>query len=49
MSDLIDEIAMPLEPKGLSIAEIKSARKARGEPVPSNVMMPTWKKSEGKR
>ncbi len=37
-----------LDPKGLPIAGIESARKARGEPVPSNTMMPTWKNSEGK-
>jgi carboxymethylenebutenolidase len=37
-----------LDPKGLPIAGIESARKARGEPVPSNAMMPTWKSSEGK-
>ncbi|MGH7924889.1 MAG: dienelactone hydrolase family protein [Candidatus Binatus sp.] len=36
-----------LEPKGLPIAGIESARKARGEPVPSNAMMPTWKNSAG--
>lgn len=49
MSDLIDEIAMPLDHEGLPIARIESARKARGEPVPSNAMMPTWNKSERKR
>jgi carboxymethylenebutenolidase len=37
-----------LDPKGLPIAGIESARKARGEDVPSNAMMPTWKNSEGK-
>jgi carboxymethylenebutenolidase len=38
-----------LDPKGLPIAGIESARKARGEQVPSNAMMPTWKNSEGKK
>jgi carboxymethylenebutenolidase len=37
-----------LDAKGLPIAGIESARKARGEPVPSNTMMPTWRNSEGK-
>ena len=37
-----------LDANGLPIAGIESARKARGEVVPSNAMMPTWKNSEGK-
>jgi carboxymethylenebutenolidase len=37
-----------VDPSGLPIAGIESARKARGEPVPSNAMMPTWKNSAGK-
>ncbi|MGC2760034.1 MAG: dienelactone hydrolase family protein [Candidatus Binatus sp.] len=37
-----------LDPEGLPIAGIESARKAKGEPIPSNAMMPTWKNSEGK-
>jgi carboxymethylenebutenolidase len=37
-----------LDANGLPIAGIESARKARGEAVPSNTMMPTWKNSEGK-
>jgi hypothetical protein len=31
------------------MAGIESARKARGEAIPSNAMMPTWKNNEGKR
>jgi carboxymethylenebutenolidase len=37
-----------LDASGLPIAGIEAAKKARGEPVPSNAMMPTWKNSEGK-
>jgi carboxymethylenebutenolidase len=37
-----------LDASGLPIAGIESARKARGEAIPSNAMMPTWKNSEGK-
>jgi len=37
-----------LDTKGLPVAGIESARKARGEPMPSNAMMPAWKNSEGK-
>jgi carboxymethylenebutenolidase len=37
-----------LDAKGLPIAGIEAANKARGEQVPSNAMMPTWKTSEGK-
>jgi carboxymethylenebutenolidase len=33
---------------GLPIAGIECAKKLAGEPVPSNLMMPTWKNSEGK-
>jgi carboxymethylenebutenolidase len=36
-----------LDPKGLPIAGIESAKKARGEAVPSNAMMPTWPSSAG--
>jgi carboxymethylenebutenolidase len=35
-----------LEPKGLPIAGIESSRKARGEAVRSNALMPRWKSSE---
>ncbi|MGA6971099.1 MAG: hypothetical protein WBY93_05670, partial [Candidatus Binatus sp.] len=37
-----------LDAKGLPIAGIEAANKARGEQVASNAMMPTWKNSEGK-
>ncbi len=37
-----------LNPHGLPVAGIESARKVKGEDVPSNQMMPTWKNSEGK-
>jgi carboxymethylenebutenolidase len=36
-----------LDPKGLPIAGIESAKKARGEAIPSNAMMPTWRNSAG--
>ncbi|MGO9454190.1 MAG: dienelactone hydrolase family protein [Candidatus Binataceae bacterium] len=37
-----------LEPKGLPVAGFESARKLKGEAVPSNELMPTWKDSAGK-
>jgi carboxymethylenebutenolidase len=38
-----------LEAPGLPIAGIECARKLAGGDLPSNLMMPTWKNSEGKK
>jgi carboxymethylenebutenolidase len=37
-----------LDPTGLPVAGIDTARKLKGEPIPSNRLMPTWKNSEGR-
>jgi carboxymethylenebutenolidase len=37
-----------LDSSRLPVAGVESARKARGEPVPTNAMMPTWKNSADK-
>jgi len=37
-----------LNPTGLPIAGIETARKVKGEEIPSNQLMPTWRNSEGK-
>jgi carboxymethylenebutenolidase len=37
-----------LDSRGLPVAGIETANKLKGEPIPSNALMPTWKKSEGK-
>src|SRR5258708_5941810 len=37
-----------LEPKGLPVSGIETAAKLKGEPIPSNALMPTWKNSEVK-
>jgi len=38
-----------LDPKGLPVAGIDTARKLKGEPVPSNALMRSSKNSEGKK
>ncbi len=35
-----------LSSKGLPVAGIDTARKLKGEPVPPNALMRTWKNSE---
>jgi carboxymethylenebutenolidase len=35
-----------LDSDGLPVAGIDTARKLKGEPIPSNALMPTWKNSE---
>jgi len=37
-----------LDPKGLPIAGIETAKKVKGEEIPSNQLMPTWSTSAGK-
>jgi len=32
-----------LDPTGLPIAGIETAKKLKGEPIPTNTLMPTWK------
>ena len=38
-----------LDPKGLPVAGIETARKIRDESLPANTLMSRWKESEGKR
>ncbi len=37
-----------LDPTGLPVGGIDTARKLKGEPIPSNRLMPSWKSSAGK-
>jgi carboxymethylenebutenolidase len=37
-----------LDPKGLPVAGIETARKIRDESLPANTLMARWKESEGK-
>ena len=37
-----------IDKKGLPVAGIEAAQKVKGEKIPSNQMMPSWKRSEGK-
>ena len=37
-----------LDPKGLPVAGVETARKLEDKNLPSNELMPNWKKSEGK-
>jgi carboxymethylenebutenolidase len=38
-----------LDPKGLPVAGIETARKIRDQSLPANTLMSRWKESEGKR
>jgi carboxymethylenebutenolidase len=38
-----------IDPKGLPVAGIETARKIRDESLPANTLMSRWKESEGKR
>lgn len=37
-----------LDPKGLPVAGVETARKLLDETLPSNTLMPRWRESEGK-
>ncbi len=37
-----------LDPKGLPVAGVETARKLLDEDLPSNTLMPSWSSSEGK-
>jgi carboxymethylenebutenolidase len=37
-----------LDPTGLPVAGLETARKIKGEQIPSNQLMPSWKNDAGK-